>query len=364
VFSSGAFKTDVLDFMLSSGRFGSNSQAIMGVVDEKIYPYAISQVWIFVVMFGGAAALVALRLAGKFSAKAFSWCAVAAVAVDLFVFGRSYATGRQDPSRVYAESALVRQLLGLQKKEFFRINSRDSNPGTDDLGGRAMIFQKNQGSVHRLFLMEGYNPLRLRRQLVDRKEKTLDILNVKYAIAAAPGGRGMGLAERRTYLPRASMVYGYEVEPEEEKILERLHAPEFDHTAAVILDREPVGLRPAAGQADTSWSCRITRYGLNMITVDARTGRDGLLLLSEIHYPSWKARIDGEETQVYRADYALRAVVVPEGEHTVEFYFSSDAFRAGALVSAAFAAAVFGGMMFAAARRKAARPAPGGTAAA
>jgi len=92
-----------------------------------------------------------------------------------------------------------------------------------------MVFFKNQGSVNRIFLMEGYNPLRLKRELVDRKEKTLDILNVKYTVRVDERSRSMGLFLRPAYFPRCRMVHDFVVEPQEDNILPRLYAPSFDH---------------------------------------------------------------------------------------------------------------------------------------
>ena len=48
----------------------------------------------------------------------------------------------------------------------------------------------------------------------------------------------------------------------------------------------------------------------------------GLLMFSEIHYPEgWRLTIDGEPADLLRVNYALRGVVVPAGEHTVEMAF-------------------------------------------
>jgi hypothetical protein len=195
-----------------------------------------------------------------------------------------------------------------------------------------MVFRKNQGSVHRLFLMEGYNPLRLKRQLVNRKEKTLDILNVKFGIAVDPARGSMSLAMRQTYFPRCRMVYDYLVQPDENKILPTLYDSSFDHRKTVILEEKPA-INPEVGVADTSWSCRIGNYTLNSIDIDVTTQKNGLLVLSEIDYPSWKAIVDGKPAPLLRADYALRAIPLEKGRHTVSCCFSTDVFNKGLLLS-------------------------------
>jgi uncharacterized membrane protein YfhO len=48
---------------------------------------------------------------------------------------------------------------------------------------------------------------------------------------------------------------------------------------------------------------------------------DGLLVMSEIYHPYWRATIDGEPTPVLQVDVALRAVAVPAGRHRIEMEF-------------------------------------------
>lgn len=62
---------------------------------------------------------------------------------------------------------------------------------------------------------------------------------------------------------------------------------------------------------------------------------DGLLVLSEIYYdgPGWTVTIDGEETSLIRANFLLRAVKVPAGEHEVRFTFKPQSYYVGEKVS-------------------------------
>jgi hypothetical protein len=331
VASTGTLKNGIVEFMLASGRFGSNSAGLENYVDKQIYPVVLKGIWVFACLATFVTAVAIARLRGKISAQTAAYGVLAAAAIDFAIFGFGFAAGSVDPSAMYAKTSTVEQLQEMGKTEYFRINSRNSNPGTDDLGGSAMVFRKNQGSVHHLFLMEGYNPLRLRRELVDRKPRTLDILNVGLKIAADDRGQ-MSLVANPTYLPRCRMAYNFAVVSNEDSILPLLHSPGFDYRKSVILERTP-NAAVDTGASDTSWNCRITNYSLNRIDLDVTTSRNGLVVLSEIYYPSWTATVDGKAAPVYRADYALRAIPVSAGHHQVSCCFSTAVFQKGLLLS-------------------------------
>jgi len=59
-----------------------------------------------------------------------------------------------------------------------------------------------------------------------------------------------------------------------------------------------------------------------------------LLVLSETHYPGWQATVDSQSAPIFRADYVLRTVPVPAGEHTVELTFRPLTFIIGAIITA------------------------------
>jgi uncharacterized membrane protein YfhO len=58
------------------------------------------------------------------------------------------------------------------------------------------------------------------------------------------------------------------------------------------------------------------------------------LLQREAWYPGWRARVDGTEVPLLRADVLFRAVALAPGDHDVEIFFDSGAFKRGALISA------------------------------
>jgi uncharacterized membrane protein YfhO len=65
----------------------------------------------------------------------------------------------------------------------------------------------------------------------------------------------------------------------------------------------------------------------------AQTSAPTYLALSDVYYPGWTATIDDQPTDLYPADFAFRAVLVPAGSHRVRIQFEPIAGRWGLLLS-------------------------------
>ncbi len=67
-------------------------------------------------------------------------------------------------------------------------------------------------------------------------------------------------------------------------------------------------------------SASLISYKGNEITIQADAAVDRLLVLTDVFYPAWKVRVDGEKKNVIEVDGGLRGVVVSPGQHRVEFF--------------------------------------------
>ncbi len=65
----------------------------------------------------------------------------------------------------------------------------------------------------------------------------------------------------------------------------------------------------------------ITKYEPNRIEISTKANAPSVLVLSENHYPGWRAYVDGRFVETLRVDYNLRGVALPAGEHTVQFVY-------------------------------------------
>ena len=81
------------------------------------------------------------------------------------------------------------------------------------------------------------------------------------------------------------------------------------------------------GYKDSLSTIQLTSYEPNRLVYKASTPKDGVVVFSEIYYPGWQATIDGQLVDIARADYILRAINVPAGEHTIEMWFDPQSIQ-------------------------------------
>ncbi len=107
-------------------------------------------------------------------------------------------------------------------------------------------------------------------------------------------------------------------------------------TTAVVNDKfekQLDGFKSASGEGEI----RLTEYQPNYLKYEASvSGSPQLAVFSEIYYPKgWKCMVDGKPTEIAEANYVLRAAVIPEGKHQVEFKFEPQSYYMGNKVSMA-----------------------------
>ncbi len=78
---------------------------------------------------------------------------------------------------------------------------------------------------------------------------------------------------------------------------------------------------------------KILSYKPHNIRISTSSKNPKLLILSEVFYPGWVAEVDGKKTPIHRVDYALMAVGIEAGKHTVELHFRPGSIYTGLAVS-------------------------------
>ena len=183
----------------------------------------------------------------------------------------------------------------------------------------------------------GYHGAKLARyqDLIDRylskvDDGVLDMLNTRYLIVA--GREGQPEPRIRTTANGAawfvdSLVYV----PTAQAEIDALETIDTKTTAVVATkdEAQTAGVLTAASGADSTRVIALTEYRPNYLKYEYTAPAKSVAVFSEIFYDhGWTAYVDGEETPYFRADYVLRAMVLPAGTHTVEWRFRAPGWTA------------------------------------
>ncbi len=216
------------------------------------------------------------------------------------------------------------------------------------------ILVNNRGIEFNLQDIQGYNPVQISRyvEMLDWINGTpqsyhasnvlasglasplLEQLDVRFIVVPAdvPPGRPdllwlsqhyptvyvdseTRILEKPSRLGRAWIVHDVDEEETGEDIFTRFSLQLADPSRSVLLvGEEPELERVGPG---TEESVVVTSYSADEIHITVDAAATGMVVLSEIFDPGWKATVDGESTEIYAANYVLRGVIVPEGTHEI-----------------------------------------------
>jgi hypothetical protein len=198
---------------------------------------------------------------------------------------------------------------------------------------RASYFHKSIGGYH------AAKPRRVQQlfdyQISKNNMEVLNMLNVKYIIQTDKEGK-----EFPTRNPNANGnawfvndVKLVNKANDEMKMLDKI-----DTKKAAIFNIHLYGNKFKNARLkrnlDTTGTIKIQEYKPNYIKYISSNPHEGLAVFSEIYYENgWNAYIDGKKTEHFPVDYVLRALVVPAGEHTVEFKFEPQVIKTGSIIT-------------------------------
>lgn len=156
----------------------------------------------------------------------------------------------------------------------------------------------------------------------------INMLNTRWFIVPAGEGHKLPI-ENTTAMGNAWFVTNVKSADNANEELDALGAVNLRNTAVVAKD---FNFLKAGGEGTVTlndYQADEAKY-----TVDSKQG--GLVVFSETYYPGWTATIDGQETEIGRANYILRAINVPAGKHEVVFTFRPKTVKATEGIATAF----------------------------
>lgn len=206
----------------------------------------------------------------------------------------------------------------------YRVANLSTNPFVD---ATTSYFHKSIG---------GYHAAKMRRyqEVIDAYLSKMDMdvynmLNTKYFIQKADEGVEPTVALNPDALGNGWFVENVELVKSVDDEFKLLGDINTSNTA-VVNDKFASALSGVALQnnADSLSSITLTESRANFLSYKTESTKEAVAVFSEIYYPKgWSAYIDGKEVEIICADYILRALVIPAGEHNVEFKFEVPHFK-------------------------------------
>ena len=105
----------------------------------------------------------------------------------------------------------------------------------------------------------------------------------------------------------------------------------IDLSTTAVLDKEFASyVENFVPGHDSEANIRLTKYTPKYLDYEYTASKPGTIVFSEIYYPyGWMATIDGRPADIYRVNYMLRAINVPEGTHRIHMEFAPSSVKKG-----------------------------------
>lgn len=149
--------------------------------------------------------------------------------------------------------------------------------------------------------------------------------------------QGLRLYENPNSVPEAYLVRNLKIVNDDKAAIAALTNSQFDAWREVVLEAGEPGVAEAKqllafGTEDRGQKIvpqKVSRPNANQIAMFVKLDKPSVLVLTDIFYPGWKARIDDKEVAIMHANFLFRGITVPEGEHRIQFEYFPDSFKIG-----------------------------------
>ncbi|SRX56028.1 YfhO family protein [Aequorivita sp. CIP111184] len=160
----------------------------------------------------------------------------------------------------------------------------------------------------------------------------LNMMNVRYIITQNKNG---GPVAQRNPYANGDAWFVENVQPAENANEEIQLLDSLDTKKTAIINKEFLSKIPSKKiERDSTATIELFSYQPNHLVYEASTKSAQLAVFSEVYYSKgWNAYINGKPAEYFRADYVLRAMVIPSGNNKIEFKFEPKVIQTGSTIS-------------------------------
>ena len=252
-------------------------------------------------------------LKNKISSKYVILIVGVLVLTDMWTVNKRYLNddnfARKSKVQVPYQATAADQQILRDKDPNFRVFNQSVSTFND---ASTSYFHKSIGGYHGAKLKR-YQEL-IENHIAQGNMAVLNMLNAKYFIT--PQGQAQqnpGAMGNAWFVNKINIVANADAEI---TALDR-----FNPANSAIVDTR-FSEQMIIGLDNTGTSITLAEYKPNYLKYNSTTAKDGIAIFSEIYYDKgWNAYLDGELKPHFRANYVLRGMKIPAGNHVVEFKF-------------------------------------------
>lgn len=264
---------------------------------------------------------------------------------DLWLVNKRYLNKDSFSSERSVESMMnkreVDQLIAMDKDLSYRVFDLTTDPFSD---ARQSYFHKSLGGYHAAKLMRF-------QEVIEHQfsgainEDVLDMFNVRYIISRDQQNQSERIQRRSSAAGNAWFVNRVEFVENNAQEMDAIDS--FNPKEVAYVHRKFKNQINRVGNAQNA-EISLVSYHPDTMRYEYSVPNDALAVFSEVYYDKgWKAYVDGEEVPILRANYILRALQLPGGNHTVEFVFAPQSVKIGNMLSIIGSIILIGGIAFA-----------------
>ncbi len=255
------------------------------------------------------------------------------VLVDLLPIGmhylneKSFETEDRYAANEFSETDADRQILQDKDPNYRVFDMSGGDPFQD---ARPSYFHKSIGGYHpaKIGIYDDLATYQLSGKV---NPSVLNMLNTKYIVQRSADGKSTAAYPNPGALGNCWFVKGVKFvhgPVEEMKALDN-----FNPKDTAVVDESFKSIITNFAVPDSNATIKQTQFDNMAISYESNSSSANVAVFSEVYYRDWNAYIDGKETPVAKADYVLRALVIPAGKHSIEFRFEPKVFNASYKIS-------------------------------
>ncbi len=272
-------------------------------------------------------------------------------AIEVRLPARLLETPGKNLSRVLQDPGLFR-IMASPKTNDMQLEPKDYPTLEATFGVIMEALAPNLLLPHRVFDVTGYDSIFVNdgvainnRRIALKspgEQRFFDMLNIRYLVSPherlgepyklVVDEKPFRLFLNERVLPRAYLVARAETVENRESILDKITSKEFEPDKVIYLESAPLVSAEAPFTAGAE-SVETDYVSPNKVLMRVESMREQWLFFSDLYYPGWRATLDGKPVPIYRANYAFRAVRVPQGRFNLEWNYDPILFKIGSIIS-------------------------------